>query len=40
MDNENVSGYDLNQQMTGLAKEFDFSNKLGRQASQSSVERA
>ena len=40
MDNEKVSGYDLNKQMAVLAKEFDFANKLGSQARQSSAERA
>ena len=39
MDNENISGYDLNKQMAVLPKEFDFANKLGRQARQSSAER-
>ena len=40
MDNKKVSGYDLNKQMAILAKEFDFANKLGSQARQSSAERA
>jgi putative transposase len=40
IDNKGVNKYDLNKFMAVLAKEFDFADKLGSQARQSSAERA
>lgn len=40
MDNEKVTGYDLNKYCAVLAKEFDFAKELNSQARQSAAERA